>query len=536
MSYAEKHITAFKSDLAKIRARASMYIGPTDSDGVFNLVREVLDNGLDEAKAKRNSFVGVWVLESGRRFVVVDYGVGIPVKIHPKAKISTLTHVLTSLQSSGKMTAEAYQNSVGVHGVGIKAVTALASKLTVWTFRKDAQGWHSTSFGSGKETAPVKKCAAPKLPDGTTPKNGTVFDFTVDPKIFASAKLDPVRLNKWAKISSFLNPNVAIKVTFEGKEPATYISKNGLQDYVDFRVAKDKVQILGKPIILSHSMVDIGIAFTDGIDVGVDFFTNTVANPDGGFHADTLFKVLYDTLKPYAGKRKFTAMSVKAGIIGILNVRLNSPKFSSQTKEKLVDEAAKAPLYEILKSEFATVWTKNKTFARNVCKRAADYAQAHVDFRNNAKVMRALKVPKGKALLPGKLMAAVHCKPEEREVFILEGESAGGCHIGDVEVRLGNGESKSFVQLAKDFEAGLDNYGIAFNKSKKCFVPFKLDHPRITKYATELIELTFDNGTVWKGTPDHLFLLKSGVYKKAEDLESTDELMESPQPPDRALF
>ena len=427
MSYSEKHITAFASDLAKIRARPSMYIGPTDSDGVFNLVRECVDNSLDEAKAGRNDFVEIWVGEDKNSFVIHDGGVGIPVKIHPKAKISTLTHVLTSLQSSGKMTSEAYKNSVGVHGVGIKAVTALSASMRVHTFRKDAGGWHSTEFVEGKEKTPVRKCKGPALPSGASPKFGTVISFTVDSKIFGKSKLSMKRLLVWAEISSFLNPKIKI-IVHHDKSTKIFLSKNGVSDYMTAKLTELKLEAIGKPLIVSNDFLDAGIAFTNGLDFAVSFYTNTVHNVDGGFHADTLIKALFDSLKPYAGRSKFTAAALKAGLVGMVNIRLDSPKFSSQTKEKLVDERAKKPTYDALLPLLQAAWKKNASFAKSVCRRAAEYAQASVDFRSNAKLMRELKTTSrtSKALLPGKLSPALHCKPHERELYLVEGESAGG--------------------------------------------------------------------------------------------------------------
>lgn len=423
MAYNEKHITAFSSDLEKIRARPSMYIGPVDNDGVFNLVRECADNGLDEAKSGRNSVVDIFVDKAGTSFTVTDEGVGIPVKIHPKAKISTLTHVLTSLQSSGKMTSDAYKNSVGVHGVGIKAVTALSSHLQVYTFRSDSGGWHYTAFEKGKQVAAVKKSVAPAIPTGK-PKKGTVVQFTVDPLIFHKSKISLARLETWAEISSFLNPNVRITLHVEGKPPKVFLSKNGVADYMAAKMRSAKTT--AKPIIISGPTVDAGIAFTEGLDFDVSFYTNTVHNVDGGFHATTLLKALHQSLKPYMGKNTFTAAALKSGMVGMFNIRLDSPKFASQTKEKLVDDRALAPLYETLLPLFTAEWKKNAAFAKTICRNAADLAKASLDFRKNAKALRALKTTKSKTLLPGKLVSSGKCKPEERELFIVEGDSAGG--------------------------------------------------------------------------------------------------------------
>ena len=190
--YDESSISWFSSDLAKIRSRPSMYIGSTDADGVFNLVRECADNGLDEAKAGRNSYVGVAVDDDGV-IRVWDKGVGIPVKMHPKAKVSTLTHILTSLQSSGKMRGDAYKNAIGTHGAGLKAVNALSEYLKVWTYRKDAGGWHYTEFARGKQKVAVKKSSGPQNYRMTPFTEGTFIEFKPDAEILRKPSSRPLR-------------------------------------------------------------------------------------------------------------------------------------------------------------------------------------------------------------------------------------------------------------------------------------------------------------------------------------------------------
>ncbi len=427
MRYTENEISYFDSDLAKIRAKPGMYVGSVDEDGVLKLVTECTDNALDEAAAGRNSSVEVWVDDARTSFVIADRGVGIPVKKHPKANISTLTHVLTALQSSGKMrSGEAYKNAIGTHGVGLKGVNALSTEMTVTTYRKDAGGWFTTTFREGKEKKKVSKCQAPVLPDGTKARLGTIVSFTVDPKIFGKHKLLLDRLSDWARMASYLNPKVDIALHHRGKH-RNYRSERGMFDYIDWKLKNLSLDAVGKPLILRTDALDIAIAFTGSPDCHMNYYTNTVINRDGGFHADYMLKALMASLKPYAPKKaKFTLGALKAGMVGMLNIRMDAPSFSSQTKDKLVDERAKQPCYDECLKMFTEAFAKNKTFAKQICQRAAEFAAATIDFRNNAKAMRELKKRPSKGLLPGKLAQAIGCSDDKRELFVVEGDSAGG--------------------------------------------------------------------------------------------------------------
>lgn len=421
MAYTESSISYFENDLAKIRAKPGMYIGSTDAEGVSNLLRECIDNALDEAKAGRNNLVRVHV---AKELTVIDNGVGIPVGKHPIAKISTLTHVLTSLQSSGKMAGEAYKNAIGTHGAGLKAVNALSANLRVWTYRKDSGGWYFTQFQKGKQKVAVKKCLAPKF-EGVALKSGTMIQFVPDPEIFGNAIVAMKQLLEWAKISSYLNPGVLFSIKGATLAEKTFKSVNGAQDYLLYALKKLGLESEGKLVIITTPAVDIALAFTVGQDCHMDWFTNTVKNSDGGFHADSMLKALMESLKPFG--KKFTLSDLRAGLVGLFNIRMNAPTFSSQTKDKLVDLRAKEPCYNECLALFNAWWLKNKAQARALAQRAAEYNKAVIDFRQNTKAMRKLHVSKRiKVLLPGKLTQAVGFKPQEKELYLVEGESAGG--------------------------------------------------------------------------------------------------------------
>lgn len=421
--YDEKSITHFSSDLAKVRSAPNMYVGPTDGDGLFTIMREVLDNAVDEARAGRNDLVHLF-LRSGE-YTVHDAGVGIPVRPHPGAKISTLTHVLTALQSSGKMKGDAYQASIGRHGVGIKGSNALSESFEVWTYRKDAGGWHYTKFKQGVERIGVKKTKPPRLPSGKRAQKGTVIKWTPDTTFFGKYKLNVSRIPVWAELTAYMNPGLKIVLDNEGKIKQWY-SKKGIIELLEKKTAELKATPYSKKSLSYHSKhLDIALSFTDAEGDNMEFFTNTVRNEDRGFHADSFFKALFDSLKPFQKKHQYTVGDLKEGLVGILNFKIEVPNFSSQTKDKLVDERGKKPCYEECLKAFGEYWDKNKSLAREVCERAAELRKRTADFLKDKKLSRNVK--KAQKNLLAKLAPVVGKTPlEERELMVVEGDSAGG--------------------------------------------------------------------------------------------------------------
>lgn len=421
--YDESSITYYSSDLEKIRAKPHMYIGPTDGDGVFTLAREALDNSVDEARAGRNDLVALYHQKND--FWVVDQGVGIPVKRHPQAKISTLTHVLTALQSSGKIKGDAYESAIGTHGVGIKCTNALSSMFEVWTYRKEDGGWHYTRFERGAEKVKVRADKAPKLPDGTKPKSGTVIHWTPDEKVF-SAGLNADRIPVWAELTAYMNPG--LKVVYHNAKGKTteWFSKNGIKDYIAKKLGKLKAEQVGKKFVDHKSKhLELAFMFTDAEGDNMEYFTNTVRNVDRGFHAQSFQKALFDSLKPYKGKMEFTAGDLQEGLVGVLNLKIDGPKFSSQTKEKMVDERGQKPCYEECLKLLEQFWKENKTFAKEVATRAAELRKKTADFLKDKKLSRSVK--QAKNTLAHKLAGIQGNTPiSERELYLVEGDSAGG--------------------------------------------------------------------------------------------------------------
>lgn len=443
-NYTEKDVTHFKRHTDMIRAKPGMYIGPTDEYGIFTILREVLDNAVDEARAGRNDLIRVWLHADGK-FTVADNGVGIPVGKHKGAKISTLTHVLTNLQSSGKMKGKAYTSAIGTHGVGLKATNALSEKFKVWTYRKDSGGWHSTSFARGREQESVSKCKAPSLParmsKKVTAEKGTVVVFEPDLDIF-NVKRKEGRpwfarelLLTWAEMTSYMNAGLRILICEEtpntkngGWRETEFHSKEGVKTYVKKRLKTLDANLFKKQQVEYHSTsLEMALAFTDAEGDNLEYFTNTVRNADRGVHADDFNKALFKALQPYMGKHDFTPTDVRDGMIGVVNYKIDAPAFNSQTKEKLVDQRVKGACYKEVLEHLSKFFKENKTLAQEWCKRAAELRTKTNAFLADKKLIKGVKNAAGG--LASKLAGVLPTSKvpiSERELYLVEGDSAGG--------------------------------------------------------------------------------------------------------------
>lgn len=417
--YTEDSVTGYKRDLDKIRAKPTLYIGPTDSDGVFTLLRECMDNAVDEARAGRNDLVDVEVVSLKGPFIIKDNGVGIPVGKHKEMGIPTFEHVLVNLQSSGKIKGNAYKSAIGTHGVGMKGVTALSSELQALTCR-DKQ-WYTIEFKDAKRTVPVTKAKAPK-----GQKKGTYFKFTPSPEFFKKSELDINRLREWAEMTSYMNSGLEIRVTYKGKTKS-WKNKDGIKAYLSKRLKSLEIEEpSAPPIHYVSDKMELILTWVDVEGSQIEFFTNTVRNVEEGVHATDMYKALADSLKQYStAKDEWTAKDIQDGLIGLLNYKIDAPQFDSQTKEKLVDDRVKGMCYEECLEVFSAFWKKNKKVAQELIKRASLLRKKTSEFLKSKKLIKNVKAAKAK--LPAKLADVDGKTPiDKRELYLVEGDSAGG--------------------------------------------------------------------------------------------------------------
>lgn len=442
-----------RGGLAGVRANASMYMGSTGVDGVWKSVGELLDNGVDEHLAGRNKAVMLHVDKDGS-YWVLDQGKGIPqgikeVQVHVNGKdivnkIPTMQAIFGELHTSGKYRSEAYKNSIGTHGIGSKGTNATAEYFDVVTFYKDA--WYSVGFKKGKLTSAVQKIKkAPKGPDGKPLKGGTCIHFKPDPTIYSAKSFPPSMASEWAEMTSYLNPGLGI-VLSSAKGRKVYLSKKGATEYVDKRIEKLKAERVVKETFEFKSDIgEVVIAFTNAENNDVRGFTNGLNNKEGGTHVSSAIDGIYDGLCQAlvkAGKEKlvyakqkkgekgkktvFKVSDLKEGMVGLVNAKLHKAEFSSQDKARLTDARMGKPFAELIVKSAAEFFKKHPKVAIALAERAGKLAALKTSFAMSKKTLTELNKLKKKGMSTNYVPPNKSSKAADREIFVVEGESAGG--------------------------------------------------------------------------------------------------------------
>jgi len=523
--YTEANIKSYQG-LEGIRKRPSMYLGDL-RDAVWTCLREAADNTVDEALAGHNSICYIVINKDGS-YTVADRGRGIPVgpiKVeepinHKVFEISALKATVSLLHTGGKFDDKVYKTSRGVHGAGIKGVNAVSTQFQVWTFQKNR--WWSIRYEKGKLSKDLFKSSPPKV-GGKEWERGTVIQFTPDLSII-KGKLKGSNLLEWSRVTSYLTRGFKIVVR-KGSKKWVFYEKEGPKAFLKSVIEKYKCEALGSHFYTTSPLADVALAFTDYDGMDLRGYSNGLGNLEGGVHVNATYKAIFDAIKPFMGKRQtFGFNEIKEGVVGLVNAKLSAPKFDSQTKEKLVDERADEPLRDLLVKEFTQYFRGNKSLARRICERCVKLKELKQDFTASKKVLKRLNRIKRKGF-PVKFVASIKSKPEQRELYLVEGDSAGGCFSGETEVQLLNGKTKTFKELLSEQEAGKRHLGYAHsNKSGRIRV-VELEDVRITGHVSSLIEVKLDNDEIVRCTPDHKWKLKSGLYLAAKDLTEGHSLM-----------
>lgn len=420
-----------------IRSKATMYIGPVDASGVLTILREAADNVIDEALEGRAHTCDIHLGDN--EYWVIDDGNGIPVgpmvikdALHgTSSKIPAIRAILSMMHTSGKFDDSAYAAARGVHGVGVKATNALSLEFEVHTCRDGK--WYNICFKKGKLTSDLQQCRAPKHPfTDIALKKGTMIRFKPDPSIFSSIRLPKADLFSWARMSAYFTPGLTINLSHDASDKARVLFyPDGPLQYVEDRVQDlSKVSEFGLLSELTFSsqnpLLDCVLKFSsyDGCDALA--FTNGLRNIEGGVHLTSTFNALRDALQPFAAKKQvFTTIELKDGLIGLINVKLSTPQFDSQTKDKLVDARGGDQVKELLTQELTAFFKKNRKLAEQICERATRLKQLKSKFVASKQMLTALRKITKKGL-PAKAATAPKCKPDQRECYLLEGDSAAG--------------------------------------------------------------------------------------------------------------
>ncbi len=415
--------------LEPVRKRPGMYIGSTGYDGVHHLIKEIADNSVDEAIAGYASKVEIIIRDDGG-LTVTDNGRGIPVDKHPKTGLSTLETVLTVLHAGGKFGGGGYKVSSGLHGVGSSVVNALSTHMIAEVVQKGQL--YRIEFAQGGVKVPFKKVGATDRP------NGTSITFYPDPTIFKeTVTFDYKWVVDYIRHQAYLTKGIYLSVYDERThERAAFYFEGGIQSYVKHLnigkdVVSDNVFYVEKQV--DDSMVEIAVQYNDTFVEMVKPFANNVLTPDGGTHLVGFRAALTRVINDYARKNNLlkekeenlSGDDIREGLTAIILVKLPDPQFEGQTKNKLGNPEVRRYVEQVMNEWFSYYLEENPEVAKKIVGKALLAARA----RKAARAARDNVLRKG-ALdgmgLPGKLYDCSSKKPEDSEIYIVEGDSAAG--------------------------------------------------------------------------------------------------------------
>ncbi len=412
--------------LEAVRKRPAMYIGNIDVAGLHHLVYEVVDNSIDEAMAGFCDLINVFV-HTDNSVTVIDNGRGIPVGIHKKEQIPALEVVMTKLHAGGKFDDQAYKVSGGLHGVGVSVVNALSVKLEVEVHHEGQI--YRQSYSRGRKTSELEVA-------GKTRRRGTQVHFLPDPEIFTVTEFSNEILTRRLRELAFLNKGV--RITFEDERSDTkeeFFYKGGIVAFCEYLNRRNNA--LHKPIYIegekSGIQVELAIQYNDTYIDKILSFANNINTIEGGTHLIGFKSALTRTINQYAVngnvpknmQAKISGDDVREGLTAIISVRIRNPQFEGQTKTKLGNSEVKGLVESLVNEKLGTFFEENPAIARKIIAKGAEAARA----RDAARRARDLARSKGSlmdASLPGKLAECQSDDPAEREIFIVEGDSAGG--------------------------------------------------------------------------------------------------------------
>ncbi|MEK7506548.1 MAG: ATP-binding protein [Patescibacteria group bacterium] len=531
-SYTAKDIYVLEG-LEPVRKRPGMYIGSTGVDGLLHLIWEVIDNSLDEAMGGHAKNIDVTLL-SDNRVRVSDDGRGIPVEKHKQTGVSALETVMTTLHAGGKFGGESYKVAAGLHGVGVSVVNALSKYLKAEVHRDG--GVYEQEYERGKPKKAIKKTSSAN-------DTGTIVTFEPDPEIFKEISFDWNKILQHLRQQAYLIKGVRIEVRDErdansgkniGTGTHTFYFEGGIVSYVNFLNRHEEsvhANVFYTAKELEGVFVEVAFQYTKDIQGHELSFANNVHTTEGGMHLTGFRSAITRTLNDYARKNGYlkekeenlTGEDIREGLTVIVSVKLREAQFEGQTKAKLGSTEARTAVESVVNVELPDWLERNPGDAREVMGKVLLASKARIA----AKAARETVIRKGALegfTLPGKLADCSSKDPTESELFIVEGDSAGGCFSGDTKVALTDGRNLSFKELVEEEKNGKKNFCYTIKQDGYIGVA-PVTNAQITKKNATVIKITLDNGEELTCTPDHRFMLANGTYKAAEKLQGEDSLM-----------
>ncbi len=451
-AYEASDITVLEG-LEAVRKRPGMYIGSTGERGLHHLVYEVVDNSVDEALAGYCDHIEVTILADGG-VRVSDNGRGIPVAIHPTEGRPTVEVVMTILHAGGKFGGSGYAVSGGLHGVGISVVNALSSRVET-VVKRDGFVWEQSFADGGKPVGELRRGPA-------TTETGTTQTFWADDTIFETTDYDFETLRARFQQMTFLNKGLQISLTDERAvevvddeiagenadngpvaRSVTYRYADGLTDYVKHLNSAKKTEVVHPDVIdieaedtVRRISVEIAMQWTNGYSESVHTYANTISTTEGGTHEEGFRAALTSLVNRYARAKgiikekdeNLTGDDIREGLTAVISVKLGEPQFEGQTKTKLGNTEAKTFVQTVVNEKFGDWLDSHPVEAKDVIRKAIQASQARLAARKAREATRRKGLLESNSM-PGKLKDCQSNKPEECEIYIVEGDSAGGSAV-----------------------------------------------------------------------------------------------------------
>lgn len=428
-TYTAEDIVALEG-LDPVRKRPGMYIGGVGSAGLHHLVWEILDNSVDEAMNGHATEILVTLHKDGRTVTVSDNGRGIPVDKHPKTKKTALEMVLTILHAGGKFEGKNYKTSGGLHGVGASAVNALSKHLIAVVKRDGSE--YKMEFAQGKPITGLLKGK------GAVRGTGTTITFTPDPTIFPKTDFNSETIKQRLEITSFLHRGV--KVVYHDEQngaKTTFHHENGIIDYLDKVITERSASTIHEVPFTLHKdgdeRIEIALKWTESTDEHVRSYVNGIPTPSGGTHENGFRAGLSKALRNYIETHDLTPRGVKIGpedlregLVAVVSIFVGDPQFQGQTKDRLNNPEAQASVDGAVRANLEQWLNNNRTIAESIVARIIAASRARAASRAASEsVSRKSSTSRG-AMLPGKLSDCLGSGRANSELFIVEGDSAGG--------------------------------------------------------------------------------------------------------------
>ncbi len=425
--YTAKDITVLEG-LEPVRKRPGMYIGGVDATGLHHLVWELLDNSVDEAMNGHCDRITVTLHKSGDTVTVVDNGRGIPVDMHPKHKRSALELILTTLHAGGKFENRNYFHAGGLHGVGASVVTALSSSMTA-RVKRDGALWEQ-EFARGVPVARIKKV-------GPARGSGTTITFTADDKIFPDTEFNPKIIRERLESRSYLHRGLTL--VFENEVDGTtetFHHEQGIAEYIQKLVEERGKKPIAEPFYAERKdglVIECALVWTEATDESVLSFVNGIPTGSGGAHEAGLKNGLTKAVRNYLSVQNLipkglaiAAEDVREGLVAVLSIYIQEPQFQGQTKDRLNNPEVSAPIDNFIRTGLENHLLHNRTQANAIAERVILSARMRTASRAAADNVQRKSAVSHRLNLPGKLADCSSTDPRLSELFIVEGDSAGG--------------------------------------------------------------------------------------------------------------